>query len=177
MTIQPFFESGLEFGPYEEDVFFRIEQSHVYAKIKDDVKIGEFIFLKDKYRIIIIEAKSSSPRPETQPNFEEFISDIRDKMLNSFSLFMACRLRRHGNHAFRLLPRKLGVTNPKKIKFSFILVVNGHKHEWCIPIQEALTLALRPIIKTWNIGANSVAVLNKESAVEYGLVSDASIAD
>ena len=83
-------------------------------------------------------------------------------MLNSFSLFMACRLRKHGNHAFRLLPRKLGVTNPKKIKFSFILVVNGHKHEWCIPIQEALTLALRPIIKTLLASYNKHINLNQD---------------
>ena len=55
--------------------------------------------------------------------------------------------------------------------FGFVLVINGHKKDWLPPLQEALSKALKPIIKTWGLPANSVAVLNHELALEYGLIS------
>ena len=76
MTTDPIIESGMTFGPYPVGHCWHIEKSKVYAKNKQGVKMAEFLLLK-KNAIRIIEAKSSSPRPETQKEFDQFIQDIQ----------------------------------------------------------------------------------------------------
>lgn len=95
-------ESDMTFGPYEETNCFHIEKSQLYKKIQEGIKIAEFLLLeKDDQsmeKIWIIEAKKSSPRPATQPNFDDFIQDIYSKMNNTLSVFLAMYLHRHENH-------------------------------------------------------------------------------
>lgn len=163
-------ESGMIFGPYEECKCCHIEKSQIYNRIQDGIKICEFLLLKEKQKILIVEAKSSSPHPSTRPNFEDFINEIYEKMLNTFSLYMACRLKRHGNHLFRLLPQKLNITNIKKLHVKFILVIPKHKEEWCSALQDALHKKLHKTIKTWRLDANSVAVINEAIARAHKLI-------
>ena len=116
-----------------------------------------------------IEAKSSSPRPETQPNFAEFIDEIRTKLTNGFLLAVAARLQRHPA-AENELPDALKTLDLKARGFRFVLVINGHKQEWLEPLQNALVQALKPVVKTWALPATSVAVLNHEMAQQHGLI-------
>jgi len=60
----------------------------------------------------------------------------------------------------------LAITN-----FRFVLVIQGHPEAWLHPIKDALAKELQTMAKTWALSANSVAVLNKEMAIEHGLVS------
>ena len=57
--------------------------------------------------------------------------------------------------------------------FRFVLVINGHKQEWLAPLQSALSLALKPVVKSWALPAISVAVLNHELAQLHGLIMPA----
>ena len=97
--MQPFIESEMTFGPYVDGHCFRVEQSATYQQIQDGVQMAEFLLLRMQADtppfIWIVEAKKSSPRPNTQPNFNEFIGEIRDKLTNALSVGVASILNRH----------------------------------------------------------------------------------
>ena len=175
MTTAAIVESGMTFGPYPAGQCFHIEKSACYKKIEDGVQMAEFLLLrqqKDGPTVWIIEAKSSSPRPETQPNFAKFIDEVRIKLTNGFLLSIAARLQRHPA-ADSELPDAFKTFNLQTHGFRFVLVINGHKQEWLEPLQSALSLALKPIVKSWALPAISVAVLNHELARRHGLIVSA----
>ena len=98
MTTAAILESGMTFGPFPAGQCFCIEKSECYQKIQEGVQIAEFLLLrqqKDGPTVWVVEAKSSSPRPETQPNFADFIDEIRTKLTNGFLLGVAAQLQRH----------------------------------------------------------------------------------
>lgn len=171
MTTEPISESGMTFGPYPEGHCFYIEKSQTYQKIKEGVKIAEFLLLhsQDESIVWIVEAKQSSPRPENQPNFDAFILEIQEKLTNALTLSVATCLKRHST--YEELPNSFQTLDLKKASFRLILVINGHPEEWLPPLQDALKKALKPTIKTWNLSATSVVVLNDTMARLQGLIS------
>jgi hypothetical protein len=120
--------------------------------------------------IWIIEAKSSTPRPETQPNFAEFIESTREKLTNALTLTIAARLGRHESHAIGL-PEPFKKIDLARTGFRLILIVNGHQDDWCAPLQDALRQALLATVKTWSLEPTAVAVINDGKAMEVGLIS------
>ncbi|HNB70324.1 MAG TPA: hypothetical protein PLS70_04255 [Acidobacteriota bacterium] len=165
-------ESGLIFGPYPENECFLVEKSATYQNIQSGVKMAEFLRLQRRDSkpplILVIEAKSSSPRPETEPNFTQYIDEIREKLTNGLVLTIASILRRH-EVAQRELSQEFKDLDLATCEFRLILVINGHKKEWLPPLNDALTLSLHSTIKTWALGATSVMVLNEEMASKLGL--------
>jgi len=173
MTTQHILESGMTFGPYPEGQCFYIEKSKTYADIQQGVQIAEFLLLrseKGKPPVVwVVEAKKSTPRPETQPNFDEFIADIREKLVNAFSLGWASCLNKH-KHSYAELPKPFKILDLSKVGVRFVLVINGHQESWLPPIQDALKKALHATIKTWSFSPTSVAVINDDLARQYGLI-------
>ncbi len=172
MTTDAIIESGMTFGPYPAGQCFYIEKSACYEKVEEGVQMAEFLLLKQQQQgptVWVVEAKSSSPRPETQPNFAEFIDEIRTKFTNGFLLAVAARLQRHPA-AEDELPAAFKALDLQAQGFRFVLVINGHKREWLEPLQSALVQALMPVVKTWALPATSVAVLNHELAQKHGLI-------
>ena len=88
--MEPFVESEMTFGPYADGHCFRVEVSETYRAIQEKVQMAEFLLLRTQADappfVWIVEAKQSSPRPETQPNFNEFIGEIRDKLANALTV-------------------------------------------------------------------------------------------
>lgn len=172
MTMEPITESGMTFGPYPAGQCFYIEKSKSYVAVQEGVQMAEFLLLKQQRKertVWVVEAKSSSPRPGTQPNFAEFIDEIRAKLTHGFLLAVAARLQRHPA-AHDELPDDFKALDLTTQGFRFVLVINGHKREWLDPLKSALEQALKPIVKTWALPAMSVAVLNHEMAQEHGLI-------
>jgi hypothetical protein len=172
MTTHAIIESGMTFGPYPVGQCFYIEKSDCYRQVQEGVQMAEFLLLRQQQQgttMWVVEAKSSSPMPETQPNFAEFIDEIRSKLTNGFLLGIAARLQRHPV-AENELSDSFKTLDLQALGFRFVLVVNGHKQEWLAPLQSALSLALKPVVKTWALPAISVAVLNHELAQQYGLI-------
>jgi hypothetical protein len=173
MTTQPISESGMRFGPYPDGTCFHIERSKVYGNVEQGVRIAELLLIRkgkeNRPDIWVVEAKSSSPRPETQPNFDAFVSEIRDKLINAFSLGWASCLQRH-EFAAAELPEPFRRLNLSETGVRFVLVINGHREEWLPPIKDALNKALSATIKTWAFSPTSVAVINNVMAVKYGLI-------
>jgi hypothetical protein len=161
-------ESGMKFICPDETCF-RVEKSDTYKTIQNGVKIADFLFLRKNNSVILcVEAKSSTPHPATQPRFDEFISEIRDQILNAFSLCFAMCLNRHPTS--HELPSSFRSCILSDIKVRFVLVIAGHKSEWLPPLQEVLCQALRSTVKTWNLGATPIVVLNSEMARQHGLI-------
>lgn len=165
-------ESEMTFGSYPEEHCFYIETSNVYKAIKDDgVKIAEFLLFKqDKIpSIFIIEAKKSSPQPISQPNFDSYINDIKDKFSNSLALFIAIHLTRHNNSELSDCFKQLELSD---VNFVLVLVVKNHKEKWLPPLLKALHKSLKSTSKIWNLKGIWLKVLNEEGAREIGLVSN-----
>ena len=166
-------ESDLKFGPYAEEHCFHIEKGPTYGKLGEGVKIPEFLLLRlavsKPPQVWVVEAKSSSPRPETQPNFHEYIDDIRQKLTTGFELFIAMFLKRHPNAETELSSdfRKLDLAT---CEFRLVLVVKGHQLDWLPPLKDKLTKDLHAFVKTWALGPTPVAVLNEELARKHGLI-------
>ena len=174
MTTQSIDESGMRFGPYPEGQCFFIEQSACYQQIREGVAMAEFMLLRQQKNgpvIWIVEAKSSSPKAQTQPNFAAFIEGIRIKLTNAFLLGMAAHLTRHPLAA-QELPAPFKSLNLSTTGFRFVLVINGHKQDWLVPLQDALSQAMKPVVKTWALPPLSVVVLNHELAYKHGLIAN-----
>ena len=134
-------ESGMDFGPYATADCLHLEKSEAYGHCPEGVKMAEFALVR-KERILFVEAKSSSPRPETQPNFDDFLAEIREKMENALLMLLGMRIGRHRDVA---LPRNVDKANLATIGFMFVLVINGHKEEWLSDLNDALNNAVRGI--------------------------------
>ena len=39
-------ESGMTFGPFEDDQFFYIEKSEVYRRVRKGIKVAEFTLIR-----------------------------------------------------------------------------------------------------------------------------------
>ena len=181
MTTAPIIESGMTFGPYPQGQCFYIEKSECYARIQEGVQMAEFLLLKKNGNtasvVWVVEAKSSSPqqisgaKPKSKFKFafDEYIEDIRVKLTNAFLLIVATRLDRQPNGQDEL-PVPFKTLNLSQTNFKFVLVIREHREEWLPPLQDALTLAFKPVKKTWGLPAMSVAVLNEDLAKTHGLI-------
>ena len=172
MTTQHIVESEMEFGPYPKDRCFYIEKSECYSAVRDHVKMAEFLLLRvtdENSALWVIEAKSSTPRAETKPNFDSFIAEIREKLTNAFSLGWASCLGRHPQ-AKAELPKDFKTLDLSRADVVFCLVIRGHKEEWLPPLKDALENELRSTVKTWAFSGNSVVVINDSLARENGLI-------
>jgi hypothetical protein len=174
MTTQAIVESGMTFGPYPDGHCFYIEKSATYQRVREGVQMAEFLLLRAKgdqqATVWVVEAKSSTPRPETQPNFDEFIDEIREKLTNALSLGLAACLQRH-TPANVELPAPFKALDLSTAGFRLVLVINGHKEDWLPPLQDAIAKALHATVKTWALPATAVAVINDALARSHGLIS------
>ena len=169
-----FVESEMTFGPYADGHCFRVEQSDTYKAIQDGVQMAEFLLLRTQANtppfIWIVEAKKSSPRSQTQPDFNEFIGEIRDKLTNALNVGVASILNRHPAAAADL-PDVFKNLDLATAGFRLVLIINGHQKNWLPPLQDALRSALHAATKTWALGPNAVVVINHEDAKRFGLIS------
>ncbi|MGI9279908.1 MAG: hypothetical protein ACR2PX_09780 [Endozoicomonas sp.] len=171
MTIS---ESDMEFGPFAVNDILQIETCKSYKSIQQGVAIAEFILSrptrKSPHALWVVEAKSSSPRPQTQPQFDSFIQDICEKFINSMHLFLAGVLERNTQMHDEIPPGMSDIT-AANADFKFILVIKGHKDDWLDPLKDALNHHLDPLIKTWKLNPSCVVVMNDTMARQRQLIS------
>lgn len=160
-------ESGLTFGPFDDNDCFCVEQSALYAGIGEGVKMVEFMLIRpgsdNVPKLLCVEAKSSAPRPTSEADFERYFDDIREKMSNAVSLYIAARVGRHGTAGDEMPP---GLKTPalEAISVSLILVVSAAEEDWLPPLQDKLRQVLGPVVRTFALGPTAVAVLSATRA-------------
>ena len=162
-------ESNMNFGDFEEDKVFQIENSKLYKNVGNGIKVVEFILLSKENELSFIEAKSSSPRPTENSSirFTEFINEISEKFIHSFNLYYSAILRRVTDDEGAEINSRFKKLDNGEIKFKFILVIKGHKVEWLMPLSDALKKNLAYHNTIWK---SQVVVLNDEQAKEYRLI-------
>ena len=84
----------LFFGEYEEANLFHIEESSVYMSMGNNVCTVEFVLHHKDNEILLLEAKSSSPKPGNREDFDSFIDEIYHKFAHSMDLFFSLVLKR-----------------------------------------------------------------------------------
>lgn len=160
------FESSLCFGEYEEDRFFHIEKSNTYKSLGGDLKTVEFILCHNENKIWMIEAKSSSPKPNNEVDFDKFINEIVQKFSDSIELFFSLVCERQFNVEDEM-PDVFKKTSYPDIEIKLLIVIVGHKIEWLSPIRDSLKRSLSKKIKIWNL---DLIAINEEQAKDYGLL-------
>jgi hypothetical protein len=159
-------ESGLLFGDYDDGNVFPMEKSQIYKDLEGCSKTVEFVLRLTAGKIYFVEAKSSSPKPGSENDFNVFINEISRKIEHSLDIFFALVVKRIKDVKGEF-SRSFQKTDYSGIEVAALLVINGHKTEWLPPIKDALMSKLKRIIKTWNI---QVIVLNHELAEDYCLI-------
>lgn len=160
-------ESNMIFGPFDEADIFEIEKSNVNQMIGQHIRTVEFVMCRDKEQILFIEAKSSTPKEKTsKERYNEFITEIVEKFVQSFEIYHALKYNRY--HTNAEIGEHLIQQKWDKVNIKFILVIHGHKREWLPPLREALMKKMNIYLKIWK---STVIVLNDEMAKRYKLIS------
>lgn len=146
----------------DEDVY-RIEKSPLLANVC--LKATECVVRRQDV-ILFIEAKSSTPRPQTVDIFDKFIGEITDKFAHSLMFYNVAILRHDGEE----MPKNVKNVNLCKAHYSFVLVIYGHKIEWLPPLMDALRSRLRHTLKLWNIPDVAVKVMNERMALDNKII-------
>lgn len=165
-------ESGMSFGPFDDDAVFAIETSAIYAAVGDGIKAPEFVCLRQtpSAALWFVEAKSSSPRPGNQQDLPKFLDEISKKFLHGLTLFVAACLNRHADPQSEV-SAQIRALDPATVKIKLILVVKGHEQAWLPPLQDALRRALDVDRRLWGLDSDAVVVLNDKMAISRGLVA------
>ncbi len=160
-------ESGMRFGDYPDSHVFHIEKSKVYEEIKNEgIKSVEFILLKNS-KLLLLEAKTSAPNPESQETperFGEYIQNIAEKMRNSLDLFLYQLSRKEE------LSRTFMEINYHDVDVTCVLVIKNHQKEWLSPVNDALSRELLKHKRMKAIWKCKIIVINEAQAVSHGLV-------
>jgi hypothetical protein len=159
-------EPGMIFGEYEENKVFHIEKSALYKSLGKSINTVEFILYNDPKNIFIIEAKSSSPKPDNHEDFKSFITEIHNKFVHSIDIFFALILRRLED-INKEMPESFKTIDYTIINIKFLLIINGHGKNDLWPIRDALKKVLYRQIKTWRI---DITVINNIQARDMGLL-------
>lgn len=156
-------ESGMVFGNYPEEKVFRLEDSQTHKAVGQGVRSVEFLYMLKEDLLAFVEAKASSPRKETNmERYNEFINEILEKFVHSFDMYMASKVGRYDE-----LSGLVASGDDIKLRYRFVLVINGHEPSWLLPLKEELNRKLLYHRKIWK---SDVIVMNDEVARDKGLI-------
>ena len=162
-------ESGMQFGPFDQDDIFYWEKSKLFTTFGAGTKSVEFICLDKENAFCLLEAKTTAPNPEGpkgQEGFDEYLEEISEKFIHTFDLFMATWIKRYDDKDHEM-PSNFLAQDIGKITIKFLLVIKESKELWLRPINDALNRILLRYRKTWRI---KVAVLNEDMALSERLI-------
>ena len=166
-------ESEMNFGKFDEENLFHIEDSKIYKDLGSGIKTVEFILKWKKNEILFLEAKTTCPNSANKnesmkktQKFEEYYSEITEKFMDSLQVYLAAVMGRYPDLA-EIGAELRSVDSMKEIRLKFILVVKNAKDITRLagPLAE-LKARLLQVRKIWGI---EVAVLNEELAKENKL--------
>lgn len=160
-------ESGMRI-PYQDNACYMIEKSANVGLLRG-VKIVEFVQANGKKAIMMLEAKTSAPRPESYGDYENYLRDIREKFQNSISLLNAARLKRH-EKIYAELPQPLKNVDYKRADYKLYFIIKNCKDDWVVNLSNDLHKQLHPFLKSWNIPDINFIVANESMAKELSIV-------
>ena len=161
-----FSESGMTFGPFENEKFFHLEKSKLFRHC-NGLKTVEFIYHRKKYILWFVEAKSSSPMDYSgnEENYERSMKEIIQKFEDSLYLFLAGLMERKAGH--EEISEGLKKADYAKMNFIFLLILNGYQDVWLPPLKQDLEQKMKSFRTIWN---SEVIVMNDTMAREERLI-------
>lgn len=167
-------ESEMNFGKFNEEELFHIENSRIYKDFGSGIKTVEFILRQNEKSIVFLEAKKSCPNAanryeseEKEEKFEEYYSSITEKFVASLQIYLATILDKFQDIS-EVGDNLKSVSSLKDIQLKFILVVkNAEDIAWLAGPRAELNARLFQMRKIWNV---ELVVLNEKLAREYGLL-------
>lgn len=164
-------ESGVVFGPFEEDNFFPVEKSRWLSRL-EGIKACELVYWKpQKGKLYFIEAKSSIPSHRNSPSeYEAYFVELFEKFDNSLQLLVSGILGRPKELASEL---GSGVSSLdwEQAQICFYLVIPKVPDQYLPDLTEKLRKALSRQRKVWNA---TVFVINERLAFREGLLTQES---
>jgi hypothetical protein len=97
---------------------------------------------------------------------ESWYDDVKEKFSCSLSLFFSIYLNRHNND----LPDTFKQISANELKIRLIIVIKSCDEDHLDHVNSCLAKTLKPIIKTWNLGASAVVAINEEMARKRNIV-------
>ena len=162
--MKTFLESGMTFS-FDENDFFYIEKSKRFKKI-NGAKPCECVVLHGG-RVLLIEAKRSTPHPKNAKEFGDYLGEIVQKFRDSYTYYCAAHQKRHTPD---VVARNLQLLPLSNQYFEFYLIINGHKREWLVPVLEQLKQMMKKDLKLWGFNDACVKVVNEQGALNRGLI-------
>lgn len=163
-----FEESGMTFS-FPEEQLYRIEKD-TFVNKAEGFAVCECVVRSTDGKLWLIEAKSSSPKPDGlkgEERFRKFIKEITKKFADTLTVYNAVLLRHNADN----IPGVLRKPTAKDC-YQLYLIINGHKAEWLPAISNALKSELRGLLYVWHIEDKDVKVINEQIAKSKGLIED-----
>lgn len=162
-----FVQSFMRFS-FSDDSIFMIESDPVITQAQG-IKSCECVVLINEH-VALIEAKSSSPRPDNKEDFDTWIGEIKEKFSDSLMMFNGIKKKEYGDAAYERIPVKLREMNISPEQYVIYLIVQDNEFEWMIGIQNALREAMRDVIEQWNLQDSNIKAINDVLAKEMNLI-------
>lgn len=166
-------ESEMKFGNFPDNMVFYLEKSPQYHdRLRSNgVKSCEFI-LRSENVLYFVEAKKTCPNQisanspgEKIQKYNEYISDITNKMRHSLAVYANILLKRHDGTG---IPSSLLDTDLSEKEIKLVLVVKNAHPQWLIPLSEKLNRVLKPEARIWKF--SRIFVINEAAARDMHLV-------
>ena len=161
-------ESGVNFGDFSEEDLYKIEHSQGHLSLGEGFKMVEFTYLREQ-DLFVLEAKSSIPKAESQPDYDNFWDEIFEKFENALLLQIMGFLKRNPS-VEQELPNNHKSIQWQTTIINLRLVIPKVPTQYLPPITDKFRQRLSKIKKLWNIKDTNIFVLNEEKARAEGLL-------
>ena len=161
-------ESGVVFGRFSSDALYKIEHSQGHKNLGDGFKMVEFTYLNNQ-DLFVIEAKSSIPKPTSQPDYDNYWNEILEKFENALLLQMMGYLKRN-QFAEEELPANHKNIEWKHTTIKLRLVIPPIPNKYLPSITEIFRKKMKKVKKLWCIKDVDIFVINEEKAHDEGLL-------
>jgi hypothetical protein len=159
-------EEGLTFGDFDEANCFHIEKTDIYTQLSGKgIKSVEFVLYKPEDRkLLFIEGKKTLPAKNNKISFDEEISEISYKFMDSLQL--ACGIWFGGHNSKVEIPKNGTSFFGYGVQIVFILVVKNRTGD-LLHIADRIKKQLPKEHRLWKF---EVLVLNESKASEERLI-------
>ncbi|WP_318437723.1 hypothetical protein [Photobacterium leiognathi] len=162
-------ESGVVFGPFEDDSVFQIEKSKFLPR---NVKPVEFAWIPPAGdKLVLVEAKSSFSKPSNENDFNKNLHEIYTKLVDSLTILITTKVGRHSEIDHEL-PAQFQTLSWDEVTIHLRLVIPTFEKNWLPPITDALRVRLKHFLASFGISNMNFQVLNEELALKQKLLKD-----
>ncbi len=175
----------MDFVRFEDDTVFPIEDSTLYQRRKQHVKMAEFLLLKKNPAgegvptISIIEAKLEVSPDETSDKAKEIVASVAEKFFNALALTLIGIAGRCNAQQFEEIPNEFRNIDWDAANLRFILVIKNCSDRLLYKYRDSLSDASRTsdrklphhaVQSMLGIKNPIISVLNERLAREYKII-------